>query len=104
MLELRGDEVSRPGPQVGTKAAPPIQLPRGPLSFADEDNAHVDEAPTRVADVHMLERQLDEIKSELAALHLQLEVNEEEKKAVAKENDETNFNLICILRFCDFRL
>ena len=52
----------------------------------------------------MLERQLDEIKSELAALHLQLEINEEEKKAVAKENDETNFNLICILRFCDFRL
>ena len=54
---MLGDEVSRPG----AKAAPPILLPRGPLSFADEDNAHVDEAPTRVADVHMLERQLDEI-------------------------------------------
>ena len=47
----------------------------------DDDDEHVD-------DIRLLKRQLDDLKSELTALRLQFDINEEERKTLAKENDE----------------
>ena len=86
LCDLRGDEVGR----AGAKAATPKLLPRGPLPFSNDDHSPSDKVydNPRVNEVTLLRREIDDLKSELAALRLQCDLNEEERKTLAKENDE----------------
>ena len=88
LCDLRDDGTDR----AGAKAAAPKLLPRGPLIFANDDLSPSEELSRsdipRVNDVALLRREIDDLKSELAALRLQYEINEEEKKTLVKENDE----------------